>query len=252
MIKSSNTLIYQRLTKKNQIYFLFLFFITLIFNFVFQIQSSDRMSGLQQRGVLWKKVQGCSFGQLPQIRVQNSGPVDRYITRLTKNDLSPDPRSEKPPSVASSGSGMSVLSMLALRMATQVGPVGCLRVYRALNRQDSVVEEIAESSPITTTTEKLSKSAKRRSRRKKLRDSRRTKGEETVEERREIKGGGGEDEEKMVENMDLRVYDLVMHEKRRTAKDFFERSLMAAFLFKCLQKVGFFDNPSSNEGKLES
>lgn len=94
MIKSSNTLIYQRLTKKNQIYFLFLFFITLIFNFVFQIQSSDRMSGLQQRGVLWKKVQGCSFGQLPQIRVQNSGPVDRYITRLcknTKNDLSPDP-----------------------------------------------------------------------------------------------------------------------------------------------------------------
>ncbi|PBC25895.1 SET and MYND domain-containing protein [Apis cerana cerana] len=211
------------------------------------IQSSDRMSGLQQRGVLWKKVQGCSFGQLPQIRVQNSGPVDRYITRLTKNDLSPDPRSEKPSSVASSGSGMSVLSMLALRMATQVGPVGCLRVYRALNRQDSVVEEIAESSPITTTTEKLSKSAKRRSRRKKLRDSRRTKGEETVEERREIKGGGGEDEEKMVENVDLRVYDLVMHEKRRTAKDFFERSLMAAFLFKCLQKVGFFDNPSSNE-----
>lgn len=172
---------------------------------------------------------------------------------LQKTILSPDPHSERRSSVASSGSGMSVLSMLALRMATQVGPAGCLRIYRALNRQDSVIdgEEIAESSTITTTTEKLSKSAKRRSRRKKLRDSRRSKGEETVAERREIKGEEEEDEEKMVENMDLRVYDLVMHEKRRTAKDFFERSLMAAFLFKCLQKVGFFDNPSSNEGKLE-
>lgn len=145
------------------------------------------------------------------------------------------------------GSGMSVLSMLALRMATQVGPAGCLRIHRALNRQDSAAdgEEIAESSTITTTAEKLSKSAKRRSRRKKLRDSRRAKGEETVEEEhREIKGEEGE---KMAENVDLRVYDLVTHEKRRTAKDFFERSLMAAFLFKCLQKVGFFDNPSSNE-----
>lgn len=146
---------------------------------------------------------------------------------------------------------MSVLSMLALRMATQVGPAGCLRIHRALNRQDSAAdgEEIAESSTITTTAEKLSKSAKRRSRRKKLRDSRRAKGEETVEEEhREIKGEEGE---KMAENVDLRVYDLVTHEKRRTAKDFFERSLMAAFLFKCLQKVGFFDNPSSNEGKIE-
>lgn len=208
------------------------------------------MSGLQQRGVLWKKVQGCSLGRLPQIRVQNSGPVDRYNARVTI----PAPTFRKTrSSVASSGSGMSVLSMLALRMATQIGAAGCLRVHRALNRQDPVVdgEEAAESSTITTTTSegKLSKSAKRRSRRKKLRDSRRTKEGEPVTKRGEIKGEEGGGEERMVESVDLRVYGLVMHEKRRAAKDFFERSLMAAFLFKCLQKVGFFDDPSSNEGK---
>lgn len=205
------------------------------------------MSGLQQRGVLWKKVQGCSVGRLPQIRVQNSGPVDRYNARVTI--LPPNPRSnETRSSVASSGSGMSVLSMLALRMATQIGAAGCLRVHRALNRQDPVVdgEEAAESSTTTTTTSegKLSKSAKRRSRRKKLRDSRRTKEGEPV-----AKGGEEGGEERMVESVDMRVYGLVMHEKRRAAKDFFERSLMAAFLFKCLQKVGFFDDPSSNDGK---
>ncbi|XP_071875031.1 uncharacterized protein isoform X3 [Bombus fervidus] len=129
------------------------------------------------------------------------------------------------------GSGMSVLSMLALRMITQSGPAGCIEICRALSCNEK--EQVAR--PSTQAQAKLSKSAKRRSRRKKLRDSRR---EQPVEE-----VSGGTEREKLVEGdaVDLRVYDLVTHEKHRTAKDFFERSLMAAFLLKCLQRVGFFE-----------
>lgn len=135
-------------------------------------------------------------------------------------------------SVVSSGSGMSVLSMLALRMATQSGPTGCIEICRALSSNEK--EQQAQA--------KLSKSAKRRSRRKKLRDSRREQPVEKVPRETE--------REKLVEGdaIDLRVYDLVTHEKHRTAKDFFERSLMAAFLLKCLQRVGFFETVTRDGG----
>ncbi|XP_060822730.1 SET and MYND domain-containing protein 4-like isoform X2 [Bombus pascuorum] len=129
------------------------------------------------------------------------------------------------------GSGMSVLSMLALRMITQSGLAGCVEICRAL----SCNEKEQDARPSTQAQAKLSKSAKRRSRRKKLRDSRREQPAEQV--------SGGTEREKLVEGdaVDLRVYDLVTHEKHRTAKDFFERSLMAAFLLKCLQRAGFFE-----------
>ncbi|XP_068979618.1 SET and MYND domain-containing protein DDB_G0273589 isoform X4 [Bombus flavifrons] len=129
------------------------------------------------------------------------------------------------------GSGMSVLSMLALRMTTQSGLSGCIEICRALSSNEK--EQVARSC--TQAQAKLSKSAKRRSRRKKLRDSRREQPAEEVPR--------GTEREKLVEGdaVDLRVYDLVTHEKHRTAKDFFERSLMAAFLLKCLQRVGFFE-----------
>lgn len=133
---------------------------------------------------------------------------------------------------------MSVLSMLALRMTTQSGLNGCIEICRALSSNEK--EQVAR--PSTQAQAKLSKSAKRRSRRKKLRDSRR---EQPVEE-----VPGGAEREKLVEEdaIDLRVYDLVTHEKHRTAKDFFERSLMAAFLLKCLQRVGFFETATRDGG----
>ncbi|KZC08688.1 SET and MYND domain-containing protein 4 [Dufourea novaeangliae] len=54
------------------------------------------------------------------------------------------------------------------------------------------------------------------------------------------------DEKKEQESVDLRAYGLEMHANRRTAEDFFERSLMAAFLLKCLQRVEFFENPTAD------
>ncbi|CAK9796879.1 SET and MYND domain-containing protein 4 [Anthophora plagiata] len=134
------------------------------------------------------------------------------------------------------GSGMSVLSMLALRMVTQNGPTECSKIWRALNcRLDDTWidrESSARSDPPT----KLSKSAKRRERKKKLRDSK-CEGKGMMES----DANGLQDGEKV----DLRPYDLVMHEKRRTATDFFQRSLMAVFLLKCLQRVGFFEQSTT-------
>ncbi|XP_026667939.1 SET and MYND domain-containing protein 4-like isoform X2 [Ceratina calcarata] len=125
------------------------------------------------------------------------------------------------------GSGMSVLSMLALRMATQCQVDKCLKISNALNPCKALKNE--DQSLCQS---KLSKSAKRRSRKKKLQESRREQDQnEKVEE----------------DEIDMKVYDLVSHEKRRTAADFFERSLMAAFLLKCLQRVGFFESPTRDD-----
>ncbi|KYM81841.1 SET and MYND domain-containing protein 4 [Atta colombica] len=49
------------------------------------------------------------------------------------------------------------------------------------------------------------------------------------------------------ESVDVAPYNLVTHADKRTSKDFLERSLMAAFLLKCLQRVGFFANPSPDD-----
>ncbi|XP_076239084.1 protein-lysine N-methyltransferase SMYD4 [Calliopsis andreniformis] len=137
------------------------------------------------------------------------------------------------------GSGMSVLSTLALRMATQNGLGKCLKICQALSqRKVNKNEEIMEAFPGTEaeTEAKLSKSAKRRMRRKKLRES---KYGETLDSEK-LQGNLEED------RIDLRAYELVTHEKQRTDIDFLERSLMAAFLLKCLQIVGFFENPSKD------
>nr|XP_034186762.1 SET and MYND domain-containing protein 4-like isoform X1 [Osmia lignaria] len=123
------------------------------------------------------------------------------------------------------GSGMSVLSMLALRMVTQNGPNKCAEIRHALTCRTS--NEGEDRNARSSTETKPSKSAKRRSRKKKWRDSQRR--------------------EKLEEDIDLRAYDLVAHEKQRSAKDFFERSLMAAFMLRCLQRVGFFEKPTKDE-----
>lgn len=164
------------------------------------------------------------------------GSMERAILEII--DIDGVSHREATAFVVSSGSGMSVLSMLALRMTTQSGLTGCIEICRALSCNEK--EQVAR--PCTQAQAKLSKSAKRRSRRRKLRDSRREQPAEQVPR--------GTEREKLVEGdaADLRVYDLVTHEKHRTAKDFFERSLMATFLLKCLQRVGFFETVTRDGG----
>ncbi|XP_012540829.2 uncharacterized protein LOC105839217 isoform X2 [Monomorium pharaonis] len=161
------------------------------------------------------------------------------------------------------GSGMSVLSMVALRMVTQEGPRKCLKIYEKLKK--NAVEKAAPPLAATTTTSTAtttgtatpdthdmkspvcSKSARRRIRRRKLKESRR---DEEITKMTEENGTkeiceGGDDER----HVDVAPYGLVTHADRRTSKDFLERSLMAAFLLKCLQRVGFFACPTPDDGR---
>ncbi|KAG5320326.1 SMYD4 protein, partial [Acromyrmex heyeri] len=152
------------------------------------------------------------------------------------------------------GSGMSVLSMVALRMVTQEGPRKCLKIYEELKKND--VERVAMLLAATSTTTPTatpdthdmkspasSKSAKRRIRRRKLKESRREEIKKTLMEEK----GTKESREGDDESVDVAPYNLVTHADKRTSRDFLQRSLMAAFLLKCLQRVGFFANPTPDD-----
>ncbi|XP_018405410.1 PREDICTED: SET and MYND domain-containing protein 4-like [Cyphomyrmex costatus] len=151
------------------------------------------------------------------------------------------------------GSGMSVLSMVALRMVTQEGPQKCLKIYEKLKKNDVAKVTVLLAAASTTTptatpdtydmkSPASSKSAKRRIRRRKLKESRREEITEMMEEKGTKESCEGDDE-----NVDVAPYNLVTHADKRTSKDFLERSLMAAFLLKCLQRVGFFANPTPDD-----
>ncbi|XP_015108771.1 SET and MYND domain-containing protein 4 isoform X2 [Diachasma alloeum] len=122
------------------------------------------------------------------------------------------------------GSGMSILSTLALRMVTQVGLQTCLKLHRKckeIAEFKTTRNELESQSEASAKPEGgMSKSAKRRLRKKKL-----------LEHSQQMKGTG---------DVDFRAYELVTHESMRSPSDFFERTLMAAFLLKCLMTVDFF------------
>ncbi|EFN70520.1 SET and MYND domain-containing protein 4 [Camponotus floridanus] len=159
------------------------------------------------------------------------------------------------------GSGMSVLSMVAFRMVTQEGLRKCLKIYEELKNSGS--EKAATSTttmPTTTMTTTTmtttmisdthdakspanSRSAKRRIRRKKLQESRRSEGKIEKKDGENTKESHKSDND----NVDMTAYNLVTHANKRTKKDFLERSLMAAFLLRCLQRVGFFAHPTSDD-----
>lgn len=159
---------------------------------------------------------------------------------------------------------MSVLSMVAFRMVTQEGLRKCLKIYEELKNSGS--EKVATSTTtmtmtmMTTTTMTAtmipdthdakspanSRSAKRRLRRRKLQESRRSEGK--IEEKKEEGEDTKESHESDNDNVDMTAYNLVTHANKRTKKDFLERSLMAAFLLRCLQRVGFFAHPTSDDG----
>ncbi|XP_057318768.1 SET and MYND domain-containing protein DDB_G0273589 [Microplitis mediator] len=125
------------------------------------------------------------------------------------------------------GSGMSILSMLALRMVTQVGLQGCLRLYQRINEKDN-------NNNLSKSQVSMSKSSKRRLRKKKLKENYSSSTSNSV----------SMDKEDLNNDVDDRAYDLVTLKSKRSNIDFFERTLMAIFIIKCLQQVHFFKNIS--------
>lgn len=149
---------------------------------------------------------------------------------------------------------MSILSRVALRMVTQLGLEGCLRSHEKLlltsnnnnnnnncgEKCDEDEEEEVKSSGAAG--QKLSKSAKRRLRKKKL-----LEGSSNSHSTRPGNGGDNGDND-----IDLRAYYLVTLAGERSPKDFFERSLMTAFLLQCLKTVGFFVDNNQQEEEISS
>lgn len=118
--------------------------------------------------------------------------------------------------------------MLALRMVTEKDLYFCTKIYEKLNNPDKSYDNKNDKTLLMETN--MSKSAKRRLRKKKLNESLAHEAE-------------CDKSESIV--IDSRAYELVSHDSIRSASDFFERSLMAVFLLKCLQTVNFFKKPST-------
>uniref|UniRef100_A0A6V7IMK7 Uncharacterized protein n=1 Tax=Bracon brevicornis TaxID=1563983 RepID=A0A6V7IMK7_9HYME len=127
---------------------------------------------------------------------------------------------------------MSVLSTLALRMITQVGYQTSLRLYEKCEEY-AICDRVNQGSPSGIVqkfdTLHMSESAKRPLKRKKHTDEKASTKDTS-------------------ERLDSRAYQLVGHESLRTPSDFFERTLMAAFLLKCLTIVDFFGTSKENIG----
>lgn len=49
-----------------------------------------------------------------------------------------------------------------------------------------------------------------------------------------------------------KVYSLCTNDKKRSAEDFLQRTLMAAFLLRCLQKSGYFGENRNDSSKYFS
>lgn len=126
---------------------------------------------------------------------------------------------------------MSILSMLALRMVTQVGLQGCLRLYQRINEKDS---NNNNNKNLSKSQVSMSKSSKRRLRKKKLKENYSLSSSNSV----------SLDKEGLDNDVDDRAYDLVTLKSKRSNIDFFERTLMAIFIIKCLQEVYFLENIS--------
>lgn len=139
---------------------------------------------------------------------------------------------------------MSVLSMVAFRMVTQESLRKCLKIYKELKKND---EKTATSSSTTALNDDAksvnSRSAKRRIRRKKLKESIRS--QEAINTKKQENTESHENDDGVI---DMAPYNLVTHADKRSSKDFLERSLMAAFLLKCLQRIGFFACPTPDDG----
>lgn len=123
-------------------------------------------------------------------------------------------------------------------MVTQDGLKKCLETYNGL--RESVEAEKNDESEVKAVETKLSKSAKRRQRKKRLT----MKENGTSPDEFEPKKG----EQKETNRVSPCTSWLVTHADKRPGEDFLCRSLMAAFLLKCLQRVGFFENPSRTNG----
>ncbi|KAG6446964.1 SET and MYND domain-containing protein 4 [Manduca sexta] len=140
------------------------------------------------------------------------------------------------------GSGMSILSHIALRMVTQAGLDTSLSIHsKYISCEVKTVE-----GAVLNDIEGVAKKSKMKSRKERL--NRAKKGHKTLAEKN-IKEE--EIEEKVEDKMNFeeklelkaaQIYSLCTHSEQRRGGDYLKRIVMAMFLTECLKKGGFFKN----------
>lgn len=138
------------------------------------------------------------------------------------------------------GSGMSILSHIALRMVTQAGLDTSLSIHaKYISNEVKTVE-----GAVLNDIEGVAKKSKIKSRKERLNRSK--KGLKSFTEKNfkeeddEVKV---EDKMSMEEKLELRAaqtYALCTHSDQRKGEDYLKRTVMSLFLTECLKKAGFF------------
>ncbi|XP_026741665.1 SET and MYND domain-containing protein 4 [Trichoplusia ni] len=139
------------------------------------------------------------------------------------------------------GSGMSVLSHIAIRMVTQAGLDASLQLHSKYVANGIKTVEGAVLNDI----EGVTKKSKIKSRKERLNRSK--KGIKSFTEKNFKEEEEDVKEEKMnfEEKLELKasqVYSLCAHSEQRKGDDYLKRIVMAMFLTECLKKAGFFKN----------
>ncbi|XP_075991128.1 SET and MYND domain containing, class 4, member 2 [Anticarsia gemmatalis] len=138
------------------------------------------------------------------------------------------------------GSGMSVLSHIALRMVTQAGLDTSLSIHtKHMSNELKTVE-----GAVLNDIEGVAKKSKIKSRKERLNRSK--KGIKSFTEKNfkeDEEEGKVEDKMTFEEKLELKaaqIYSLCTHSEQRKGDDYLKRIVMAMFLTECLKKGGFF------------
>lgn len=142
------------------------------------------------------------------------------------------------------GSGMSILSHIALRMVTQAGLETSLSIHsKYITNEVKTVEGSALND-----IEGVAKKSKMKSRKERLNRSK--KGLRTLNEKNSKEEDVSKEEpakvddkvsfEESLEMKAAQVYSLCAHSEHRKGEDYLKRIVMGLFLTECLKKAGFF------------
>ncbi|XP_014364756.2 SET and MYND domain-containing protein DDB_G0284059 [Papilio machaon] len=142
------------------------------------------------------------------------------------------------------GSGMSVLSHIALRMVTQVGLETSLAIYSKHLSCEEVSENGAKINP---------RKCKTRNRKERLTRSRMGLGILSGEDMMKEEENSLEDKQNELLKRADEIYRLCTHSGQRNGDDYLKRIVIAMFLTECLKRSGFFkgnENRQQEENEL--
>ncbi|KAL0902216.1 hypothetical protein ABMA27_000140 [Loxostege sticticalis] len=137
------------------------------------------------------------------------------------------------------GSGMSILSQIALRIVTQAGLDTTMSIYSKYLTNEVKTVDGANLNDI----EGVAKKSKMKTRKERL--NRTKKGlksftEKNKEDETELKVDDKMNYEEKLELKAAQFYSLCAHSEQRKGGDYLKRVVMAMFLAECLKKAGFF------------